>query len=188
MEALQEDQESNRVTRLPWKRWSSPVILGLAVGVLVVAGLIFSLVELSSQDSKVNRLEGVESLRSSAIKAAGTYGLEFGTYTYKDLHGPTAPWTQLEAHSTPRFRSDYQTTSNALQPTIVAYKATATATVPQSAVSSINSSKAVVLLVLRQTITNSTQKSGPQTQQFIVVMAMQRVKGQWLLDNVQASL
>ena len=49
------------------------------------------------------------------------------------------------------------------------------------------SALAVVLLVLSQKIVNSTQKNGPQTQQFIVVMTLVRAKGQWLVDNVQAS-
>jgi hypothetical protein len=59
--------------------------------------------------------------------------------------------------------------------------------VPVSAVSSVSPTRAVVLLLLSQTITNSTQKSGPQTQQFIVIMTLLQQKGQWLIDNVQAA-
>ncbi len=166
------------------RRMSALTLLGIAVAVLVVAGLILSLIEWNSSQSKLN---SQNSLRASATKAASTYGVAFGSYDYRNLHGPTAPWTVIEDHATASFRSDYQRTSSALEPTIVAYKATATATVPVSAVSTVSSSKAVVLLQLSQTITNSTQKNGPQSQQFIVVMTLQRHKGQWLIDNVQAS-
>lgn len=163
-------------------------LLALAVAVLVVAALVLSLVEWSSQSSKANRLQGLDSLRASATKAAVSYGVDFGSYNYKNLHGPTASWTQVEDHATASFRSDYQKTSSALQPTIVAYKATASATIPVSAVSSVSSARAVVLLLLSQSITNSTQKSGPQTQQFLVVMTLLRQKGHWVIDNVQASV
>jgi Mce-associated membrane protein len=167
------------------RRLSSLTVLGTAVAVIVVAALILSLFEWSSEHSK---LATQSSLRASAVKAADAYAVDFGSYDYKNLHGPTAPWTVIEDHATPRFKTDYQKTSSALESTIVTYKATAKATVPLSAVSSISSSKAVVLLELDQTITNSTQKSGPQSQQFIVVMTLLRQKGQWAIDNVQASV
>ncbi|HET6963206.1 MAG TPA: hypothetical protein VFH58_00435 [Acidimicrobiales bacterium] len=166
------------------RRMSALTLLGIAVAVLVVAALILSLIEWNNDHSK---LQTQTSLRASATKAADDYGVAFGSYDYKNLHGPTAPWTVIEDHATSSFRSDYQRTSSALEPTIVAYKATARATVPVSAVSSVSSSKAVVLLQLSQTITNSTQKNGPQSQQFIVVMTLQRHNGHWLIDNVQAS-
>ncbi len=170
------------------RRPSPLVLLGSAVALIVVAALILSLVEWSTQDGKAHHLQNLEGLRASATKAAGSYAVAFGSYNYRNLRGPSAPWTVIEDHATARFRSDYQKTSSALEPTIVSYKATAQATVPESAVSTVSASKAVVLLVLDQTITNSTQKSGPQSQSFIVVMTLLRQKGQWLIDNVQASV
>jgi len=166
----------------------SMTVLGVAVAAVVVAALIVSLVAWSNDHSKLSRYQGLDGLRASAGRTASSYAVAFGSYNYANLHGPKAPWTVIEDHSTAKFRSDYQRTSAALEPTIVSYKATAVATVPLAAVSSISSSKAVVLLQLSQTITNSTQKNGPQSQQFIVVMTMLRQKGQWLIDNVAASV
>lgn len=167
------------------RRLSSLTVLGAAVAALVVAALVLSLIEWRSDHGK---LQTQSSLRASVTKAADAYAVAFGSYDYHNLHGATAPWTVIEQHATTRFRSDYQKTSSALEPTIVQYKAAAKATVPVSAVSSVSSSKAVVLLELSQTITNSTQKNGPQAQQFIVVMTLLHQKGQWLIDNVQASV
>lgn len=190
METLKEHTITPPAETHPTKprRLSSFTILGAAVAAIVVLALALSLFEWSSENGKVSRLQNLSSLRASATKAADTYAIAFGSYDYRNLHGPTAPWTVVEDHATARFRTDYQKTSSALQQTIVTYKATAKASVPISAVSSISSSKAVVLLELSQTITNSTQKNGPQSQQFIVVMTLLRQKGQWLINDVQASL
>lgn len=188
METLQEDTSTTQPgdsSSRSLRRVSSLTILGSAVAALVVVALVLSLVEWRSDHGK---LQIQTSLRASAAKAANSYAVDFGSYDYRNLHGPTAPWTMIEKHATARFRSDYQKTSGALEPTIVQYKASAQATVPVVAVSTITSSKAVVLLQLSQTITNSTQKNGPQAQQFIVVMNLLREKGQWVVDDVQASV
>lgn len=187
MDTLQEDTSPTHLDedQSRRRRVSSLTILGSAVALLVVVALILSLIEWRSDHGK---LETQTTLRASAIKAADSYGVDFGSYDYRNLHGPSAPWTAIEKHATARFKSDYQKTSSALEPTIVQYKATAKASVPLAAVSSISTSKAVVLLQLSQTITNSTQKNGPQSQQFIVVMTLLRQKGQWLVDDVQASV
>jgi type II secretory pathway pseudopilin PulG len=182
------DASAHRLRRLPAISLSAMSLLAIAVAVVVIAALALTLAELSSQTGKTNRLQGLESLRAGATKAADSYGVQFGSYNYANLHGPTAPWTVIETNATPTFKVDYQRTSAALEPTIVAYKAAARASVPTSAVSSVSSSKAVVLLLLSQTVTNSTQKSGPQTQQFLVVMTLLHQKGKWLIDNVQASV
>jgi Mce-associated membrane protein len=192
METLPEQDQTEPVEPTPpasgRRRPGSLAILAGAVAVIIVAALVLSLIEMGSANSRADRLQRLDNLRTSATKAADSYGVDFGSYNYQSLHGASAPWTLIEAHSTARFRSDYQKTSAALEPTIVAYKASAQATIPVSAVTSISSSRAVVLLVLRQTITNSTQKSGAQTQQFVVIMTLLRQKGQWLIDDVQASV
>lgn len=163
-------------------------IAAAAAMVVLVAALAVSVVGWVSARDSAGSLRSSNSLRASATQAAKTYGVAFGSYDYRNLHGASAPWTQIEDHSTAGFKSDYQKTSSQLEQTIVAYKATAQATVPVVAVSSVSSSKAVVLLQLSQTITNSTQKNGPQTQQFLVVMTMLHQHGGWVIDNVAASV
>jgi Mce-associated membrane protein len=173
--------------RFPITSLSELSLLAIGVAVVIVAALVLSIVEWSSQNSKANRLQNLENLRASATKFATVYGVDFGSYDYTTLRGPAAPWAQIEAHSTAKFRSEYTQTSNALAPTIVSYKAKASATVPVTAIATLSNSRAIMLIVLSQTITNSAQKSGPQTTQFLVTMSLVRQKGQWLIDNLQAS-
>ena len=163
-------------------------MLGSAVAAILVVALIVSLIQWSSDNGKVSKYQREDSLRASAQKAAVAYGTAFGSYNYGDLHGKFAPWTLILSHSTTQFRSDYQRTSSVLEPTIVQYKATAKATIPVAAVSSATSAKAVVLLLLSQTITNSAQKNGAQSQEFLVTMTLVRQHGEWIIDNVQANV
>ncbi|HWE57751.1 MAG TPA: hypothetical protein VG435_19775 [Acidimicrobiales bacterium] len=165
-----------------------PILAG-ALALLLVVALVLSLLDLSSKNGKVNSLNRQNTLRQTALQAANKYGIDFASYNYADLHGATAPWTLLEAHSTAKFMSEFKQTSSALQPSIVAYKVTAAATIPMAAVSSLVGDKAIVMLQVSQKITNSAQgKSGAQTVPFLVVMTLQHQKGQWNVDNVQVSI
>ena len=78
--------------------------------------------------------------------------------------------------------------SGALAPTVVALKATATAAIPHLAVESVTSSKAVVIMLLSQQVTNATQANGNQKQQYMLAMTLVRQNGQWLIDDVKASV
>ena len=183
-------QETNTATPRgrSWRDTSPLAALASAVALILVAAVVFSLLEWTSAKGKVSTFQRADSLRASAEKAAVAYGTAFGSYDYQDLHGQYAPWTLILSHSTAKFHSDYQQTSNYLQPTLIQYKATAKATIPVSAVSSATSSRAVVLLLLKQTITNSSQKNGPQTTEFLVTMTLVRQHGEWLIDDVQANV
>jgi Mce-associated membrane protein len=163
-------------------------LLGAAVAAILIAALVYSLIELSSQNGTVSRLNRVEALRAGAVQAASSYGVYFSSYDYRDLSGPTAPWTEVESHSTPAFRKDFETTDASLATLITDYKATARGTVQAAAAATVSTTRAVVLLFLNQTVTNSTQKSGPQVTQFRIEMTLLRQNGKWLIDNVQASL
>lgn len=185
---MSEDTSTHTPITRTWRQLPPLTVLAGAVAAILVAALVVSLVEWSSQNNKVSNYQREDSLRVSAQQAAVAYGTAFGSYNYNDLHGQYAPWTLILSHSTAQFKTDYQHTSAALEPTIVAYKATAKATIPVAAVSSATSSKAVVLLLLSQTITNSSQKNGAQTQQFLVTMTLLRQHGGWIIDNVQATV
>lgn len=163
-------------------------VLAGALAVIVVAALILSVVEWRHYESQANRLDAVNRLESSALAAADTYGVDVGSYNYANLHGPSAPWTQIEDHATAAFRAKYEQTTGLLQSTVVAYKGTAKATVETAAVASIKGTQAVVLIELDQTITNSTQKSGPQSETFLVTMTLQRQGAQWLISAIGATV
>ena len=183
------DEQPLAASKSGLSRLTSPLaILTIAVAVLVLAALGVSTYEWQNNADRAHNYAQLDSLRSSALVAAKGYSIDVGSYSYTDLHGPNAPWTQIENHSTAKFSQSYQTTSAALEPTITSYKASAKATVTQAAVSSVSSKGAVVIVLLSQSITNNTQKNGPQTQQYLVTMTLVRQQGQWLIDNVQASV
>lgn len=161
-------------------------LLAAAVALILIAALVLSLVELSDKNSKVSSLNHQNSLRQTALQAADQDGVYFASYNYSDLNGPTAAWTLFEKHCTPAFLIDFKKTSSALASSIVAYKATAKATVPAAGVSSVIGDRAIVMLQISQTITNSAQgKNGPQTPVFLVIMTLLQQKGHWYVDNVQ---
>lgn len=165
-------------------RFGTVESLGAAVAVLIVAVLIWSLVELSSQHGKLTNLQSLESLRTSALQTGSTYGVYLSSYNYADLDGPNAPWTQVDRHSTPSYRSDFDKTKAALSKLVQDYKATASGQVKAEGISSITRSRAVLLLYIAQSITNSTQSKNPTVQPIVVQLYLVRQHGQWLIDNL----
>ena len=64
------------------------------------------------------------------------------------------------------------------------YKATASAKVLAAALSSISSSKAVVLLFVNQSVANSTQQ-GVSTDDSRIEVTLVRGNGRWLLEDLK---
>lgn len=156
-------------------------LIGGALILLVVAGLVLSILEWTNSS---NRYNSDKSLRSSALSAATTYGVYLSSYDYKNLNGPDTPWAEVDAHSTAAFRKTFDSTKSTLAGALASYKATASAKVIAAGLSSVSSSRAVVLLFINQTITNTAQKSGPTTQPFGVEVVLARQHGKWLIDNL----
>lgn len=165
-------------------RFGTVESLGAAVAVLVVAVLVWSLVVLSSEHGKLNNLETLQSLRASALKTGATYGVYLSSYNYADLNGPNAPWTQVDRHSTPSYRSDFDKTKAALSKLVQDYKATASGQVKAEGISNISQNRAALLLYIIQSITNSTQSKNPTTQPIVVQLYLVRQHGEWLIDNL----
>jgi Mce-associated membrane protein len=164
------------------QRFEAIQILGLAVAALIVAALIFSVVELSSQHGKIARLENLQSLQRSALQAASTYAVYLSTYNYTNLTGPTAPWTEVDQHSTAAFKSRYDKTKAALAKLVQTYKVTANGVVKSAGATSVTTKQAQVLIFLDQTLSNSTQ-SGTKTQPFVVELTLARQAGHWLIAD-----
>jgi Mce-associated membrane protein len=144
------------------------VIVGLAVA------LIFSQVQLSNQNS-------LNADRSSAVAAAKAAANDVATYSYRHLH---RDFGRVESESTPAFRRSFIRSSDSLSKVLVQYKATASAKVLAAGVSSISSSKAVVLLFVNQSVANSTQ-SGVSTDASRIEVTLVRGDGHWLLQDLK---
>jgi hypothetical protein len=163
-------------------------VLAAALAVVLVAALAVSVYEWRHYESRSRHLSALAAIESSALQAADGYAVDLGSYNYANLHGPTAPWTLIEDNSTPSFKAKYEQTTSLLESTVIAYRGSATASVSASAVSSVKGDQVVVLTELDQKIVNDTQKSGPETQTFLVTITMLHQHGKWVIDDVQASL
>ena len=87
------------------------------------------------------------------------------------------------AHSTPSFRRSFTQSSDALKTTLTRYHATAHATVVSAGLVSATTSRAVALVLVDQTIANSTQKT-PTTDRSQVEITLVNSGGSWLIDQV----
>jgi Mce-associated membrane protein len=165
----------SRTDRLP--RIVTVVVIAMVI-VSLAAGLIVTVVKLQNQES-------LNSLRSSALQTATTDATYAASYNYQNLTGPGSPWAKLEADATPKFRSQFKSTSSGLSKLLTHYDATATGKVTAAGVSSVASGRAVVVLFVDQTVTNSVQKSGKSALQPLrVVITLLREHGRWLIDNL----
>jgi Mce-associated membrane protein len=144
------------------------VIVGLAVA------LLFSQLQLSNQNS-------LNTDRSSAVAAAKADANDVATYSYLHLH---RDFGRVESESTPAFRRSFIRSSDSLSKVLVQYKATASAKVLAAGVSSISSTKAVVLLFVNQTVANSTQQ-GVSTDDSRIEVTLVRGDGRWLLQDLK---
>jgi Mce-associated membrane protein len=158
-----------------------PLVTVVVIAVVIVsltAGLVVTIVKLRSQES-------LNSLRTSAVAAATVDATDAASYNYKNLTGPGSPWSRLEANATPKFRTEFNSTSSGLSKLLVHYDATATGTVKAAGLSSITSSRAVVVLFVDQQVTNSVQKAGATANQPLrVVITLLRQHGRWMIDNL----
>jgi hypothetical protein len=167
---------ADRVERLAGV--SVTAVANIMVIAILAGALIFTLLRLNSDNSS-------NSLRSGALSAASTYGVDLSSYNYKNLLGPGSPWAEAEAHATPKFKKAFSSTSADLSKLLDQYSATATGQVVDAGISSISGSRAVVLLFIDQTVTNSAQRPNTAIQPLRVRLTMVLQNGKWLIDNLE---
>jgi Mce-associated membrane protein len=148
------------------------VVLGVVAIGLAVA-LALTMLHLSDNNS-------LDSARTSALATARTYSVELAGYNYLHLDQDFAV---VLSHSTPSFQHSFSQSSDALKSTLVKYHASAQATVVAAGLVSASTSRAVALVFLDQTVTNSTQ-SRPTTDRSQVEITLVRSGGRWLIDQV----
>lgn len=155
----------------------APALVIATVIITLAAGLGVTVLKLRRQDF-------VNSLRSSALTAATTDAVYASSYDYHNLTGKGSAWSKLEANSTAKFRKDFVSTSGGLGKLLTQYNATAQGKVSAAGISTISASRAVVLLFVDQTVTNTVQKPKSATQPLRVEVTLLREHGKWLIDNL----
>lgn len=153
---------------------------GLAVTaclLLATAGLAVALVLTALGLSNDNSLDNA---RSGALAAARTYAVDLAGYDYRHL---AQDFGVVLAHSTPSFRKTFSQSSSALAPTLTKYHATAKAKVVAAGVVSATTSQVVVLVLVDQTVTNSTQRS-PTVDRSQLEITLDPSGTGWLINQV----
>ena len=158
-------------------RWGITAIVNVLVIAILAGALAFTLLRVNDQNSQ-------NSLRNSALAAGRTYAIYLSSYDYKNLNGPKSAWAEVEKHATATFGKDFANTSAALSRLLAQYNATATGQVVESGIEMVSSSKAVALLFVDQTVTNTVQQPHSVTQPLRVKLTMLRQHGQWLIDRL----
>lgn len=161
----------------PAGRWRSARIASV---VAVAAALLVLPVILVFVSIQLGNEQALDSARTSAVTAATTYATELAGYDYRHLD---QDFGVVLAHSTPSFRQSFSQSSDALKATLLKFHATAKAKVVAAGLVSATTSKAVVLVLVDQTVSNSTQKA-PTTDRSQVEITLVPGGGGWLIDQV----
>ncbi len=167
---------------LGWRRsrgseWLTSHIRTIVVGMIVVV-LVGALVQTTVQLWHRN---GVDSARASALAAAKTYAVELATYDYRHLD---QDFGLVLANSTPSFRQSFSQSSKSLESVLTKYDATAKANVVAAGMVSATTGRAVALLFINQTVTNTTQKGQPTSDESRLEITLLRPHGKWLINQV----
>lgn len=149
-------------------------VVALMVAVLA-AGVIVSQWQLSDQ-------RALASARDSATTAARAYAIDVASYDYQHL---TRDFAAVEQESTPAFRKTFVQSSASLAKVLGQYKAVAKGTVVASGVTSATTSKAVVVLFVNQTVTNTAQTSGSTPDNSRIQMTLVRPGSKWLISDLK---
>jgi Mce-associated membrane protein len=167
-------EDSPTPTAAGRRRLLIPVVAGLVIIVLAAALVVTGL--------KVRHADQTSSARTSALSAARTYGVDLSTYDYQKL---TADFAAVTDHSTSSFAKTFDKQSALLEPVLTKYKATAKASVLAAGVTSASVSRAVVLVLVSQKVTNTVQKHGSTTDRSQVVLTLVKQGGHWLINNAE---
>ena len=157
--------------------WRILAALATLVAILLVTALVFLVVKVNAQDAASSR-------RTAVLAAAKKYGVYLSSYTYKNLTGNGSDWALVTENATASFNRDFSATSGQLGQLLKQYNASATGKVLDAGISSVSSSRAVVLLFIDQTVTNSANKSAPVSQPLRVQLTMLHQHGKWLIDHL----
>jgi Mce-associated membrane protein len=158
-------------------RWLSAHLRVLPAALVVMAlagGLGFTTLRLRHQDA-------VSRARTSALAAAKTYAVEMASYDYRHLD---QDFGTVKRHSTASFQAKFTQSSTALVQLLTKFHATASAKVVAAGLESADTGRAVGLVFITQTVTNTAQKTKPPDTQSRIQITMIHQHGQWLIDKV----
>jgi Mce-associated membrane protein len=149
-------------------------VAGLVIVALLVAVVITRL--------QLDHKNATTHAGTTAVAAAKVYAVELASYDYRHL---SQDFGAVQKHASPSFAKSFIQSSDALKTVLTKYKATAKAKVIAAGLTSGSTDRAVVLVFLDQTVTNTAQKSGPTTDQSRVSITLTRAHAAWVIDQVR---
>ena len=118
----------------------------------------------------------------SAVAAAKSFAVDFGTYDYQHLD---TEFQEVAQKMTPSFAKSYLATSGKLKPTFVQYKTQVTARIQGYGVTSATADEAVVIIFLDQTV-HTSQSSTPRIDRNRLEVDLVKTGGEWLVSKLLA--
>ena len=131
-------------------------------------------------EAEAPRTSGNLALGQSAIAAAKSYAVEFGSYDYRHLD---ADFAKVAAHLTPSSRSPTSQSSSKLKPAIEQVKGVAVGTVRAAGLVSATDTTALVAVFLDQKVTTS-QSSTPRIDRNRLLVSLVKSGDTWLISKL----
>jgi len=145
----------------------------VAVAATALAGVV---------TARVADRNAVDQARDAAVGAAVGNVATVLSYDYRHLDQDFAAADRLLS---PKFRKKYDsTTAKGVRPLAVRYKTITTADVSAAGVIDVSANRALVLVFVNQTSTN-TQLAAPRLDRSRIRVSLVRTGGHWLIDDLQ---
>lgn len=145
---------------------------------LLAVGLVLSLVLAGWMGLNVRSDNRLDDARREAVAVAQTYAVNLTTYDHAKLDQDFA---RVLDSSTGGFRTEYTAASESLRALIAKFKATATGKVLSTAILSISTGRAELLLFVDQTVNNSNTEA-PRIDRTRMRMGLEKQDGRWLIS------
>jgi len=156
-----------------------PLRLAVVTTVAVIAVLAAALAAVATQ--RVSHRHALDDARENALAAATSGVATVLSYDYRHLD---RDFSRAEALLTARFRPEYdKTTASGVKPLAVKYRAHSSAVVTAAANVTTAVDRAVVLVFVAQTVSNSQLAQDRLDRSRINVTLLHR-DGRWLIDRL----
>ncbi|MGW5386211.1 hypothetical protein [Nocardia sp. NPDC003963] len=162
----------------PWTRGARPLIIALVAATVLLLGAVGVAGYLYVQEAdKSATLAAYEEARQAACR----YAPVLADYDAQNLDPYFAA---VAAGATGDWKKEFETTTAELREALVAGQVVSTAGDIQCAVKSADESSAEAVVVIGQTISSLGTQGRPAPGQLSMVMRMQKIDGNWLVDQM----
>lgn len=124
--------------------------------------------------------DSLTAARVAATRSAVAVATKMADYSYQSL---SKDFAAVEQASTPAFAQTFNKQSASLVSVLQKYQAASSGQVSDAAVEKWSTSRAEILVIVSQTVKNSTT-SRPSPQENALLLTMVHQHGRWLLDSV----